>query len=420
MIKITQSADYDSTTIPVDTFWNVGDETEQKMHRIHAYPAKFPAFITTKALKYAREQGVNVRLVADIFCGCGTVAYEARRNAIPFWGCDVNPVATLIARAKSRSYDTGRLLVYLEDIEKRFKHSPHDANYRVADERIRYWFDARTFRDLSRLHAAIQDVVPPGSKYRVFFLVAFSNILKSCSRWLTKSIKPQVDPNKMPAKAIEAFVKQCHFAILANDESDVARRSSVNIETADFLSSRLFRPRVDLIITSPPYVTSYEYADLHQLSVLWLISGCDYRKLRAGSVGSHHRSVAFDFDRNCLNKHGRAIVNELKSVDKAKARSVAKYFIDIQDAAKQSHRMLKQRGLALFVIGNTKYSGVLIDNARHLSSALYDAGFATVKIAKRKISKKILTPYRDKRGRFTTDGSGRKVYSEEFIVVGQR
>ena len=27
---------------------------------------------------------------------------------------------------------------------------------------------------------------------------------------------------------------------------------------------------VDLIVTSPPYVTSYEYADLHQLSSLWL------------------------------------------------------------------------------------------------------------------------------------------------------
>ena len=26
---------------------------------------------------------------------------------------------------------------------------------------------------------------------------------------------------------------------------------------------------IDLIITSPPYVTSYEYADLHQLSLLW-------------------------------------------------------------------------------------------------------------------------------------------------------
>lgn len=36
------------------------------MHRIHTYPAKFPSFITIKALEYAREK-VNVATVGDIF-----------------------------------------------------------------------------------------------------------------------------------------------------------------------------------------------------------------------------------------------------------------------------------------------------------------------------------------------------------------
>lgn len=37
------------------------------MHSIHAYPAKFPPFITTKALQYANQQGIEVHTVADIF-----------------------------------------------------------------------------------------------------------------------------------------------------------------------------------------------------------------------------------------------------------------------------------------------------------------------------------------------------------------
>ena len=78
---------------------------ELRLHRIHAYPAKFPAFITTKALHFAKSERLNVRRVADIFCGCGTVAFEARRENIDFWGCDINPVATLIARTKSGSFD---------------------------------------------------------------------------------------------------------------------------------------------------------------------------------------------------------------------------------------------------------------------------------------------------------------------------
>ena len=89
--------------------WSYSTQAELKLHRIHAYPAKFPAFITTRALDFAQDDGLRVRLLADIFCGCGTVAFEARSNSIDFWGCDINPIATLIARTKSGSYQQTRL-----------------------------------------------------------------------------------------------------------------------------------------------------------------------------------------------------------------------------------------------------------------------------------------------------------------------
>lgn len=55
--------------------WDFGGEREPLMHRIHAYPAKFPAFITPKAVAYAQARGFTVNRIADIFCGCGTVRY---------------------------------------------------------------------------------------------------------------------------------------------------------------------------------------------------------------------------------------------------------------------------------------------------------------------------------------------------------
>ena len=41
----------DIESVSVDEFWNYG-ERELAMHKIHAYPAKFPAFITTKAVHF--------------------------------------------------------------------------------------------------------------------------------------------------------------------------------------------------------------------------------------------------------------------------------------------------------------------------------------------------------------------------------
>ena len=110
----------------------------------------------------------------------------------------------------------------------------------------------------------------------------------------------------------------------------------------------------------------------------------------------------------------------MQAIDKAKAKAIAKYYLDMQTVAKKSYKLLNDDGYALFVIGNTEYKKVRIDNALNLSEALFDAGFSELQITKRKISNKILTPYRDANGKFSSDSSGRKIYSEEFIILGKK
>lgn len=420
MILVDDIKQTDFESIPVDPFWNTGAK-EFKMHRIHSYPAKFPAFITSKALEYARENSVETNHIADIFCGCGTVAFEARRCNIDFWGCDINPVATMIAKVKSRKYHHGWLKKYYRDILCSFDQSSLDGNfYDSANERLQYWYDRKHYEDLFRLKAAIEKSTPLKSDYRLFFICAFSNILKTTSRWLTKSIKPQTDPNKKPANVKTAFEEQCTFMMAANEESDISGDSRTNIVAGNFLDSSVNKPKVDMIITSPPYVTSYEYADLHQLSSLWLGFAEDYKQLREGSIGSRYHVYNFERELKRLNNTGTHIVFRLLDQNKSKARSVAKYFLDMQKVAKNCYSMLHDEGMALFVIGNTEYKGVRIDNVRHLTESLQNSGFSEIRVTKRKISNKTLTPYRDEQGHFTSDDKGRKVYSEEFILIGRK
>lgn len=420
MISLKEINKIDYESIPIDPFWNTGTEKELKMHRIHTYPAKFPAFITTKALGYAVQNSHEIKTIADIFCGCGTTAFEAKRNDIEFWGCDINPVATMIAKVKSRKYQTWRLKKYLNKINKAFESSNVEDSYNSANERLKYWYKDKQYTELMHLKRSIQEITPKGSAYRLFFICAFSNILKATSVWLTKSIKPQVDPKKNPADVITAFREQCDFMISSNEESDLFGNSSIKIVTGSFLDKRMRTPKVDLIVTSPPYVTSYEYADLHQLSSLWLDYAEDYRDLRVGSIGSLHHEYDFNRKRKGLNDTGRKIVARLLAKHKSKARSVAKYFLDMQEVAQKAYDMLNDCGMALFVIGNTEYRGVRMDNAKHLTESLQNVGFSEVLATKRKISKKILTPYRDEKGKFTTNATGRKVYSEEFILIGRK
>lgn len=421
MIDVNSVRNFKFDNVPIDSFWNTGSKKEQKMHRIHSYPAKFPAFITTKALEFIQTTNfAQPKRIADIFCGCGTTAFEARRNSIDFWGCDINPVATLIAKVKSRKYQSGRLEKYFEKIVSTFLSRKVRHCFHEASERLQYWYFPQQYDELAHLKEIIYDVTPKDSDYRLFFLCGFSNILKPTSRWLTKSIKPQVDPNKKPANVIEAFREQYKVMFSANKEMGDLSKADSDIMTGNFLDDSWKIPPIDMIITSPPYVTSYEYADLHQLSSLWLGYVDDYRELREGTIGSLHHDYNFNKELKRLNCTGLKIVTQLLDQHKSKARSVAKYFLDMQRVAKKAFSILNSDGIALFVIGNTEYKTVRIDNAKHLSESLLEAGFSSLSVTKRRISNKILTPYRDKLGKFTTNASGRKVYSEEFIIIGRK
>ena len=206
----------------------------------------------------------------------------------------------------------------------------------------------------------------------------------------------------------------------AYSENKINNNAIIDIHTKNLLFEKDKSQNIDMIITSPPYVTSYEYADLHQLSMLWLDYTNDFREFRKGTIGSDYSYNNFSIDLKKLNSTGATIVEQMQGVDKAKAKAIAKYYLDMQIVAKKSYNLLNKKGYALFVIGNTEYKSVRIDNALHLAQSLLEAGFQELQITKRKISNKILTPYRDKNGKFSSDSSGRKIYSEEFIVIGKK
>ena len=409
--------------IKVDKFWNFEDKGKKEllMHRIHSYPAKFPYFFLDKAMDYYRRTGnktTNIR-IADIFCGCGTLALEAKKKNLNFWGCDINPVATLIAKVKSEKYYPKKLRKYYKEIIENYNKNNLSKDIKfLKNSQIIYWFHKDQIQKLAKLKHSIEKKVPKG-KYRNFFLCAFSNILKPTSKWFTKSIKPQIDHYKAPTCVISAFSKQCEFMFKANKEIIQFKTSSnTKIMKKNIITNKVPENYIDLIVSSPPYAVSYEYADIHQLSSLWLEYVKDYRELRKGTIGS-----TYQYEQNILNNNLPDFVidinKKLSSKDKSKAKSVAKYFLDIDKAIFQAKKMLKKNGMAIFIVGNPKYKGVLVNNLKFFVFSMQKNGFQNIQVTKRKISYKNLTPYRDKNGRFVKKSGLKKVYNYEFIVIGR-
>ena len=403
--------------------WDFGDTREDLIHRIHPYPARFPAFITTRALAYAEASGVSVGKMADVFCGCGTTAVEAKRSGKDFWGCDINPLATLIAQVKTHRYRDSDLSKSVRAISEGVERTSVTSEDRVRiGERIRYWFEDEQIDDLIRLDRAIRECTYPHSPHRKFFQCAFSAILKATSVWLTKSIKPQKDPGKNPRAVMDAFADQVALMRRANVSNTFPRPAAkTEIRARNFLGRTRSRAKADLIVTSPPYVTSYNYADIHQLSTLWLGYAADYRSLRKNMLGNR-RGVRRP-QPGQIRKLGEVAwqtYRDMRAEDPNHASSIARYLVDLDKAVRRCWAALEDKGMAVFVIGNTQYKGVKVDNSAHLAASMERAGFEDICAVPRKVSSKIMTPYRDSLGRFTRDATERQVYAEEFVLIGRR
>ncbi len=405
--------------ILVNEYWNNDEKKELLMHKIHIYPAKFPAFIAQKAFDYAKSKKMKLNLVCDIFCGCGTVALEARRHNINFLGFDINPIAAIISKAKGNNYDITIVERYYNNILESYKHEIlQQSEYDQANERLKYWFFEEQYDQLYAIKKSIDQVVDD-EVYNNLFKCLFSSILKPCSRWLSKSIKPQIDPDKNCANPLNELSKNYKRLLKALRELE-NYQTNVIIENKNILDNNDYNGEVDFIITSPPYVTSYEYADLHQLSSLWLGFTEDYTELRKNSIGSLHNLANFEIKIDALNNTARGVVSDLINKNKPKAKSVARYYEEMESVISKCQDLLKPKGRILFVIGDTEYKKVKMQNAKFICEELLNNGFIIEMVCRRNISNKYLTPYRSEDGKFSNNKQDKQIYSKEYIIIGRK
>jgi DNA modification methylase len=174
---------------------------------------------------------------------------------------------------------------------------------------------------------------------------------------------------------------------------------------------------VDLIVTSPPYVTSYEYADLHQLSALWFQMATDLREFRQGFIGRSngvHAPVG-----NLHSPLAETIVSLLSEFSPRKAREVALYFAEMYACFTEWRRVMRPGGYACIVIGNTHLSGIEVQNAQVFAEQLATLGFVLERVVLREIPSKILPRTRDKQtGKFAkTRDADYLAYPTEYVLA---
>jgi DNA modification methylase len=417
----------------IDYSWSFSDKTIKDTsyitHGYYTYPAKF---IPQLASRLIRENSNIGDIVIDPFMGSGTTIVEAIVNKRKGIGVDINEIASLISKVKTTPINSSLLADEFSklkcDLIKRmngeFKQRVMQALKDISfNEKIDYWFLPQQKEKLAVILKRILEISSCDTKD--FFLIAFAQILKSCSIWLQKSVKPTRDLNKKIYDPIELFFRQSEKMLKKHFEFGKALDSRIinhiddyrTVKCSDSRNLSCAKGQADLIVTSPPYVTSYEYADLHQLPSLWFGYLDELPKFRQKFIGSAYKK---DNSSDLKSKLANAIVSQLKN---KKQVEVKNYFSDMLESFEQMKKVLRVGGRACIVIGNTEFQGVKILNAEVFKEQFENIGFRTHNIIKREIPSKMPPSVRDpKTGKFgkMSDKNKKLVYPVEYILIMQK
>lgn len=154
---------------------------------------------------------------------------------------------------------------------------------------------------------------------------------------------------------------------------------------------------IDAIITSPPYLNAIDYMRGHKLSLVWLgYKIRDLRLIRQDSIGTER---GLGIDTNIITNTIYQEMPNLSMLPVSKQRIVKRYIFDITATICEFYRVLKPRGKAVLVIGNSCIKGTFIDNSLLTTLAAQHYGFTPHKCFNRELppSKRYLPPPSDKK-----------------------
>lgn len=327
--------------------WDFHNEnTQQHLHALHPYPARFIPQIPRQAvLRWTEEND----MVLDPFCGCGTTLLESILLNRPAIGIDNNAVACLISKAKTIAYKKSDLNT-LREFERNLNSSLQSSFlYQTSIpeyDSLEYWFDKKAVSDLGKLKWAITQLP---NKSKTLAMALLSSIIVNVSfqdsdTRYTRNIKPYNSE-----LAIKLFKSKLRDTINRLVEIINVHKAKCEVYQGDSrYLNKIKDNTIKLIVTSPPYLNAYDYHKYHRHRLHW-IDG----------------DVAFARDLE-IGKH------DIFSRPKAKPD---RYFDDMEECFKEWYRVLRKGGRALIVIGDAIVSGKPVSVGDEFIKSAEDIGF---------------------------------------------
>ena len=254
------------------------------VHRLHPYLGKFiPQLVEIFLRKYFKP-GMTV---LDPFAGSGTTLVQANELGINSIGYDISAFNVMLMRAKTQKYNLKEVKMEINDILHKteclactgsnqmsindFKIIEYDIEINDNNDYLSQWFAPQARKELLVYRELIRNY-----KNQDILKVILSRSARSARLTTHFDLdfpkKPQTEPYwcykhsricKPTTTALQFLKRYSRDTIRRLKEFDACRTdASITIIHGDVQSAEI--PKVDGVITSPPYVGLIDYHDQHR------------------------------------------------------------------------------------------------------------------------------------------------------------
>lgn len=417
-------------------------------HYVHLYPGRIYPYIPRYLFSLPEIQNISGILI-DPFAGSGTILLEwltlIQREA---WGIEINPLGRLITKVKTTPFDTKLVNRYIKELYKIYSDSVNTDDFVPEYNNINLWFSKDAINKLARLKNAILNLEAE-TNLKDFFWLCFSNIIRRVSKadpyipppvvlklekykgtskfnLLKEHLEKAISPNLWETfeKTVEINLKKLDeiFVLIRNSQGgkiiwDDARRikraSLLERGIIDKNNSKLLPTNsVDIIFTSPPYLTAQKYIRTSKLELLWLgYSLEEINELEKNSIGTERIKFSDVHIEKLGYRNIDVLIEKTYTKSKGRAITVYSYFKNMIDVIKELRRILKVGGYMILVVGDNKVLGEWIGTYRLLADIAVKEGFKELVIMRDKIKSRSMMTRRN--------GSGGLI-KEEYVMIFQK
>jgi DNA modification methylase len=356
---------------------NFDENLNQPRHRWYPFKEGFSNQLVSEAIGQIQPPKSRLRIL-DPFGGSGTTPLTSSLNGHDSVAIEVNPFCAFTAKVKctpgqwrESTFQRVRDAVIAEARRKRIYSALEGQSTFCSEGDSGKWlFNRSVLRSFSATTCAIES---HGSSYvAVFRLAAIRAAMNCCNarkdgkclRYLKDWRKRNFGADDFYAEfrgAADMFCKDAHLATISADRSAAILRGD-----ARTVLSKQKDNSFDLLVTSPPYLNSFDYSDVYRPELFlggFVDSNDELRRIRLKTLRSHVQ-VAWGGDTAVENAMIRGCVEALREKEnlwnKRLPMMVEAYFHDMQIVLKQAARVLKKDAEAWLVVSTSAYAGVHI------------------------------------------------------------